>query len=122
MKKLIIPLILLSFICGTTSCKEDLDSKDELILIVASERAIDTRTTYYTPYFVKYNPVDEWHYFFPIEGFEHEKGYEYTIRVLKEYKGTTMGVEPYYEYTLLEIISKIKKNSEGLPKPLSPLS
>ena len=115
MKKLILPLILLSLICGTSSCKDDLGTKEELTLIVASKKTVDTRTTYYMPYFVKYYPLDDWHYFSPIEGFEHEKGYEYTIRVLKEYKGMIMEVEPYYEYTLLEIISKIEKDSENLP-------
>ena len=116
MKKFILPLILLFFICGTISCKDDLDSNDELILIVASEKAIDTRTTYYMPYFVKYHPLDEWHYFLPIEGFEHEKGYEYVVRVWREkwHNGEIMDAG-IYRYTLLEVISKIKKNSDGLP-------
>jgi hypothetical protein len=58
-----------------------------------------------------------WNYFYdPIAGFTHEDGFEYIIRVNREFisENANLSDTSVYEYTLLEILSKEEKTSEGL--------
>lgn len=51
-----------------------------------------------------------------IDGFEFEKGYEYKIKISEtSYLDYRMGQPAWTEYDLLDVLSKEKKNSEGLP-------
>ena len=52
----------------------------------------------------------------PISGFDHEEGFEYKVRVLREYipENENIADSSLYEYTLLEILSKEEKDSEGI--------
>ncbi|MBC8616699.1 DUF4377 domain-containing protein [Parabacteroides faecis] len=56
----------------------------------------------------------------PIEGFEYEQGYEYVIEVKIEHIENPPADGSSLKYSLIRVISKTKKNSEGLPeqKPL----
>ena len=115
MKKLILPLILLSLICGITSCEKDLFDRNRLTLTVASVgRMISPYQIASSLYFVKAHPQDEWVSFDGIEGFDYEEGYEYVIRVKREkwHNGEIMDAG-MYRYILLKVISKTKKNSKG---------
>ena len=59
----------------------------------------------------------EWYNFYsPISGFNYESGFEYVIQVNREYIPENVDLQDssVYEYTLLEIISKEEKTSEGL--------
>ena len=78
MKKLILPLILLSIICNALSCsnnfKEDSEKDKELILTIASvKRSIYSDLIYNPPYFAKTHLWDEWTSFDWIEGLEYEE-------------------------------------------------
>ena len=67
-------------------------------------------------YAVKKEQADEWIAYGGIAGFEYEKGYEYKIKVSETtYLDDAMGDPAWTERDLLEVISKIKKESEGLP-------
>lgn len=67
-------------------------------------------------YAVKKNLTDEWSAYGSIEGFEYEKGYEYKIKVSEtSYLDYSMGQPAWTEVDLLEVISKDKKDSEGIP-------
>lgn len=72
-------------------------------------------------YAVKKEQADEWIAYGGIAGFEYEKGYEYKIKVSETtYLDDAMGDPAWTERDLLEVISKIKKESEGLPLHLVP--
>ena len=64
----------------------------------------------------------EWEAFgHSIGGFEYESGYEYRIRISEsDYLDYTMATPAWTEYDLLEILSKEKKNSDGLPEHFIP--
>ena len=71
-------------------------------------------------YAVKMEDTREWEAFgHSIGGFEYESGYEYRIRISEsDYLDYTMATPAWTEYDLLEILSKEKKNSDGLPEHL----
>lgn len=84
----------------------------EIIITVASDKLLS-----YTPtYFVKENGSKDWICYPAIEGFYHEHGYEYILRVKRELGNTEDSINPF-TYTLIEIISKEKKYSTG-PYPV----
>lgn len=67
-------------------------------------------------YAVKKEQANKWESLGAIDGFEFEKGYEYKIKMSEtNYLDDSMGQSAWTEYKLLEIISKEKKDSEGLP-------
>lgn len=109
-------LLLFVFALSIVGCKNPNDR--EFTLIVASE----TRMSYseggtLRPYkLVKENPDANWDWWGNnIYGFEFEQGYECVLRI-SEHKivrdGRTLG----YEYNLIKVISKEKKDSQGLPQ------
>ena len=58
-----------------------------------------------------------------IEGFDYEAGYEYRLRVGEtSYLDYSMGEPAWTEYSLLEEISRERKESEGLPDHFIPQS
>lgn len=73
-------------------------------------------------YAVKTEDTREWEAFgHSIGGFEYESGYEYRIRISEtDYLDYTMATPAWTEYDLLEILSKEKKNSDGLPEHFIP--
>ncbi len=93
----------------------------EYVLTVASEKVpgvlwSDGLDYLSEVYAVKKEQSEEWSAFGAIDGFEFEKGYEYKIRVGEtSYLDYSMGQPAWDERELLEVISKDKKNSEGLP-------
>lgn len=67
-------------------------------------------------YAVKKENAQEWESLGFIDGFEFEKGYEYKIKISEtSYLDYRMGQPAWTEYSLLEIISKDKKDSESIP-------
>lgn len=65
---------------------------------------------------LKKEQADEWIAYGDIAGFEYEKGYEYKIKVSETtYLDYAMGDPAWTERDLLEVISKVQKESEGLP-------
>ena len=72
-------------------------------------------------YPVKKENSEEWETLSNIDGFEFENGYEYRIKISEtSYLDYSMGQPAWTEHELLEVISKEKKASEGLPKHFIP--
>lgn len=56
-----------------------------------------------------------------IQGFDYENGYEYVIKISEtNYLDYRRGDPAWTEYSLIEVISKEKKDSEGLPEHFIP--
>lgn len=120
--------ILLLFLCvfSFISCdKSDEEGRKvtdykEYILTVASKKVPGVLAScgneHLTDvYAVKKEQSNEWIAFEEIEGFEFEHEYEYQIRISEtSYLDYSMGEPAWTEHKLLTVISKVKKDSEGL--------
>lgn len=70
-------------------------------------------------YAVKKNDTQDWESFSSIQDFDYEEGYEYHIKISETtYLDYRRGDPSWTEYKLLEVISKEKHDSEGLPDNL----
>lgn len=62
-----------------------------------------------------------WEPFYGLQNFTYESGYEYRIRISEtSYLNYSMGEPAWTEYTFLQLLSKEKKESEGLPENFIP--
>lgn len=122
MKKLVYILL---FVCAFSlvSCDELKRETKIYELVVASKKYItpesENKDETFTPehYWVKKNGADRWTFFSThIRGFEYEEGFEYEIIV----EGKEILFPPAdgdsMTYSLKKLISKIEKESEGLPE------
>ena len=70
---------------------------------------------------VKEGNDTEWNDLAAISGFDYEAGNEYRIRIQEtHYLDERMGEPAWTTYELLKVLSKEKKDSEGLPKDFIP--
>lgn len=120
--------ILMLFLCAFSlmSClKDDEEGRKvtdykEYVLTVASKKIPGVRwsdgANYLSDvYAVKKENAQEWESWGYIGGFEWERGYEYKVRISEtSYLDHSMGQPAWTEYDLLEILSKEKKDSEGV--------
>lgn len=129
MKKVLLLLMILSCV----SCLKDEEEGGakqtgykEYTMTVASEKLIGIKglSTYFISdvYAVKTNNATSWSSFETSpKGFEYESGYEYLIKIAEtNWIDYNRGDPAWTEYELKEIISKTKKESEGLPKHFIP--
>lgn len=128
MKTNCVPALLALFFCIFlfSGCANDDDGRKvtdykEYLLTVASKKvpgvlSSDGSNLLREVYAVKFNNSDEWKSHGSIGGFTFEKGYEYRIKVSEtSYLDHSMGQPAWTECDLLEVISREKKDSEGLP-------
>lgn len=120
-------LMLFLFTFTFISCdKEDEEGRKitdykEYVLTVASEMkpgvmSSDGYNYLNDVYPVKKENTEDWEAMGYIDGFEFEKGYEYKIKISEtSYLDYRMGQLAWTEYDLLDVLSKEKKDSEGLP-------
>ena len=125
-------LILFLFTFAFISCdKEDEEGRKitdykEYVLTVASEMRPGLMLAEGPDFLKEVYPVkkensEEWETLSNVDGFEFEKGYEYKIKISETgYLDYRMGQPAWTEHELLEVISKEKKASEGLPKHFIP--
>lgn len=123
--------ILLLCLCllGFASCLDDQNDEEiqvtnyqEYTLTVASKKLIG-RTLLETGddvltdvYAVKKENEQQWSQFPTVRGLEYERGYEYRISISEtHYLDPRRCPSEWTEYKLLEILSKEKKESDGLP-------
>lgn len=72
-------------------------------------------------YGIKKESSQEWESFADIQNFDHENGYEYVIRISEtNYLDNRRSEPAWTEYELIEVISKEKKDSKGLPEHFIP--
>lgn len=96
---------------------DDNENSKEYTIIVASIQTIMFNSDHHYPYFVKYEGTNEWVHHSRISGFSYTEGYEYVIRVRRDYDKSeeeVLGGSPY-SFILLEEISKTQKDSENIP-------
>lgn len=122
------------FLCGSCfmSCLEEdeegrkITDYKEYVLTVASEMKPGVIWSEGCDYLKEVYPVkkenaEEWEALGGIGGFEFEEGYEYRIKISEiSYLDYGMGQPAWTEHELLEVTSKEKKVSEGLPKHFIP--
>lgn len=112
MKKIVALFVFCSFVW---SCESD-DIVSEKTLIIASKKADCVGFIPQKCFLIKENEAQDWQYFYDtIDGFEYEEGFEYTITVSKREIENPPQDASSIVTTFVEIISKIKKESENLP-------
>jgi len=118
MRKLFGVFIVFALIGGVFSgCSDDNDEDTKIYqLTVASVQRIMFISDHFSPYLVKYDGKGAWESFPYITDFQHEEGYEYVILVEQKRVRSDdwIGGSPY-EITLINQISKTKKDSQNLP-------
>jgi len=109
--------LLVSFVCaGFVSCSDDDDETKVFDVTISSVQKVYDGDFVFSPYFGKQEGDNTWKPFDYIYGFEHEEGYEYVLKVKQEkHPNRDMADAPMYKYTLLEVLSKVKKESENIP-------
>lgn len=121
-------LMALFTVVGLTACSNDDDDEGKKIIdhkeytiTVASAKLQGVLTlsgfnTVSDVYAVKIENSTEWEAFGSISNFDYEEGYEYKLRISETtYLDNRMGDPVWTERKLLEVISKVKKDSENLP-------
>lgn len=98
------------------SCNQN-NETNELTLIVASKRIDCIGEGTLKCFLIKRNEnLQNWEYLYPpIHGFTYETGYEYKIVIEEEEIENPPADASSIKYTLLEVISKAKKDSKNLP-------
>ena len=116
--------LLLSFVAiiGFTSCSDDNDEnmgKIETITMASNLYKWPDRTNNLFPtyHLIKREGKQEWeHFYSEIKGFTFEEGYETVLEVLIDPIAKPAEDQGNEQYTLIKVISKIQKESEGLPE------
>lgn len=91
------------------------------VITVASAKGMSLRNGngFYPSLMSKFSQTDQWTAYSDIEGFDYEPGYEYDLKVkvsMIDYpKGMEVCFGPSCRYELLEVTSKTKKESQGVP-------
>lgn len=110
-----ITLFLFFILTTATTCDEE-NFSPEQNWIVASEQKECQGIVLQQCYLIKINGSDQWEYYYDeIIGLDYEAGYEYQIRVREDMINNPPADASSIQYTLIEIISKEMKASEGLP-------
>lgn len=72
-------------------------------------------------YAVNVLPAQKWQPLVALQDFDYEKGFEYVVKISEtNYLDYRRGDPAWSVYKLLEVISKDKKDSEGLPEHFIP--
>lgn len=124
-------ILLLFLVIALISCKkeeqegEKIAGYKEYTMIVASQKlqGIVGVGSYFLSevYAVQDVGSQKWKPLVNIQGFDYENGYEYVIKISEtNYLDYRRGDPAWTEYKLIEVISKEKKESEGLPEHFIP--
>lgn len=106
-------LTLLTFVLALSSCQTTQNTEKWTI---ASEQGNCMGVAPMKCLFVKKEGAKEWEFFYgAINKFEYEPGYEYKIEVSKEKVNVPAADQSSVAYTLVKVISKTAKTSDGLP-------
>lgn len=122
--------ILFLAVCGLTlaGCKsEEYHSEKTITLTIASVKPVDKESLYQWSAETSWKPIyiykrrnadwSIWSAWSPIVGFEekYEEGYEYVIKVRHRILNNPHIDENPDKYKLEKVVSKVKKDSEGIP-------
>ncbi len=125
-------LIVFLAVAGLIACNDnnndegsEISNYQEYELTVASKQVLgvvfSSGKDYFTKVYAVKNSERDWEPLASIQGFNYEEGYEYRIKISEtSYLDYRKGDPSWTEYKLLEVISKEKHDSEGLPDNLLP--
>lgn len=112
MYKLVLMLLTFTFCLGSCSSPKNVEK-----WTIASEMGDCVGVAPMKCLLIKKGADASWEYFYtPIREFEYEPGYEYEVEVRKETVESPVSDQSSIKYTLVKIISKTEKVSEGLPQ------
>lgn len=105
--------------------RQVLSSKDYIITVASHKlEGVVTSSGYSYKaevFAVKKDNSNTWESLSGITGFEYENGYEYCLKIKEtHYLDNSMGETTWTVYELLDLVSKEKKESEGLPDNFIP--
>ncbi len=99
--------LLFLFSCDFLESPFTLTKKEHRLIYVAKHKVDCVGEGGMSCLLIKERPEEEWRYFYgPIEGFDHEEGYEYAIEVYVEQVGNPPEDGSSLKYTLVKILSK----------------
>ncbi|PWG06221.1 DUF4377 domain-containing protein [Polaribacter aquimarinus] len=100
-----------------TSCPNETGILEvEKTLIIASKKVECVGVSSQQCFLIKENEQQSWEYFYDsINDFNYEEGFEYVILVIEEEIENPPQDASSIKYSLVKVISKIKKTSENLP-------
>lgn len=103
--KLMMKYLIISVFWILTSCKATQENKT--IFMVAAQKVDCTGVMPQKCYYIKIDDAKEWTYFYDeIEGFQHEKGFEYILEVEQEKIENPPADGSSIRYKLIKIVSK----------------
>ncbi|HCO67374.1 MAG TPA: hypothetical protein DIT04_06420 [Dysgonomonas sp.] len=106
-------LALLGIILFLGSCT---NNKNVERLTVASDYGACVGVVPQKCLWIKAEGSDQWEFWYSdIEGFNYEPGYEYVLEVKRESVALPAADQSSIKYVLEKVISKTRKQSEGLP-------
>ena len=98
------------------SCSDDDKDNKVMYVTIASEERMYDCDYIFSRYWAKIDNSNEWTTQGHIEGFEHESGNEYYLKIWREkWHDGEIADAPIHRYKLLELISKKKKDTEDIP-------
>lgn len=107
-----VALTLVTVVLLLSSCMNQTSER----MIVASKQGDCVGVAPMKCLLVKENGQTDWQYFYnQIEDFEYEPGYEYELEIVKEKIDNPAADQSSIKYILIKVLSKKKKESEGLP-------
>jgi hypothetical protein len=111
-------LFLTLMVAALTACA----SKEDVVeMTIASEKRLAMAgITPMEVLLVKEGAATQWSFFYsPIEGFDHEPGYEYVVMVRREnIEGVVPADASSIRYTFVELVSRTRKTSDNMPRDL----
>lgn len=127
MKKVILLFLIMTLVgCDKEEEGVKIVYSKEYTMVVASQKLqgllySDGFTSVADVYAVKIGEEQKWQPYGFVDGFDYEKGHEYLIKVKEtKYRDTRPGNLSWSDHDLIEVISKEKKDSEGLPEHFIP--
>lgn len=125
MKKILFLFVMLSVFL--TGCEKEQEFSEVSTVVIASKKldaivsscGIESKIPVYA---VKQSSSAQWSACSDqINNFDYKEGYEYVVKLgKKNFHDKNMSVTSWSEYYLVELVSKEKKESEGLPETFIP--
>ncbi len=110
-----IVFLVMAFVGMLAACNNNKDYTETFI--VASREGDCVGVAPQKCLLIKKDGHSDWEFFYgPIKGFDYREGYEYVIRVRKDILDDAPADRSSFEYTLVKVISKTRKDSEGIPE------
>lgn len=92
-------------------------SRNTEVITVASEKADCMGVAPQKCLLIKRDGADSWEFWYSgIEGFDHQNGYEYVLKIRREEIANPAADQSSIKYVLVKEISRTRKTSEEMPE------